>query len=500
MLINVLEGEEIRIAVLDRGELDQLHFETPRAASYLNNIYMGRIVNIEPSLGAAFVDFGGERNGFLHESDVVVGAVEPPSTAGSKGAESAEGRRTIRSLVRKGQSVVVQISRDGIGNKGPTLTTNLSIPGRYLVLMPYLGRWGVSRKIPDREERKRLKGLLEDLAPPRELGCIIRTAGVDRTKADLQKDLRYLLNLWNVISKRIENAKTPAPIYQESDIVIRTIRDYFTPEISRIVVDSENVFRKCRDFLKVVMPRYRNRVELFQGKRPLFHEYGVEAQIERTYRRRIELPTGGSVVIEPTEALVAVDVNSGKYREKEDPEETAFRTNIEAIPVIVRQFRLRDLGGLLIIDFIDMQEEKHRRAVEREVRAALKKDRARTKMTRMSEFGIIEITRQRVRAGLGSANFEACPHCGGTGRVKSVGSQILTVLRQMKAVLAQEGLVGIEASLHPSVSDALLNRKRRDLLRLEEELGRRIEIRPDPTLRVDDCKIREIRGVEPPGA
>ncbi len=495
MLINVRERDETRVAILENGELDDLLVETAAQVTYLNNIYVGRVVNIEPSIGAAFVDFGGDRNGFLHESDIVSGAVpERGGKGGGKSDGSARGdRRSIQQLVRKGQNVVVQITKDGIGTKGPTLTTNLSIPGRYLVLMPHLGRFGVSRKIPDREERKRLKSLLGEMNPPENLGVIIRTAGVDRTKSELQKDLRYLLNLWQVIEARIDSAKAPAPIYQESDLIIRTIRDYFTADVTRVLVDSESVARKCKDFVKAVMPRYQNRVELYDGKRPLFHEYRVEPQIEQIYRRRIELPSGGSVVIEPTEALVAVDVNSGKYRDNEDPEETAYRTDLEAIPVIFRQIRLRDLGGLLIIDFIDMEDEKHKRSIEREVRAALKRDRARTKMTRMSEFGIIEITRQRVRPGLATTQFDPCPHCGGAGQIRSIDAQIRSVVRQLRANLAQGRSAGVEVSVHPAVAHELLNAQRKLLVEIEEEFQRTIEVRPSHGAKVGDCTLTRKR-------
>ncbi len=360
--------------------------------------------------------------------------------------------------------------------------------------MPHLGRTGVSRKIPDKDERKRLKSLLGDLNPPADLGVIIRTAGMDRTKTELQKDLKYLQNLWEVVSSRIDSAKAPATIYQESDLVIRTIRDYFTSDVSRILVDSPVVAKKCRDFLGAVMPRYQNRVEEYDGARPLFHEFRVEPQIEQIYERRIELPSGGSVVIEPTEALVAVDVNSGKYRENEDPEETAYRTDLEAIPVIVRQIRLRDLGGLLIIDFIDMQDDKHKKTIEREMRAALKKDRARTKMTKISEFGVIEITRQRVREGLGSTNFDTCTHCRGAGKVKTVESQILAVTRQIRATLAQPHVRGVEVALHPDVAHALLNRKRRELVGLEERFEKRIHVVGVSGLRVEDFRVTRTDG------
>jgi len=484
MLISADTPEETRVAILEDGQLDDLHVERSTHTGYLNNIYVGRVVNIEPSIGAAFVDFGGERNGFLHASDIVPGSLDRDE------ATTADEPRPIQSLVRRGQTVVVQITKDGIGNKGPTLTTNLSVPGRYLVLMPYLGRFGVSRKIPDKEERRRLKNLLDDLDPPKNLGVIIRTAGVDRTKAELQKDLRYLLNLWEVISHRIQSARGPTPIYQESDLIIRTIRDSFTSDIDRIVADSEAVAKRCRDFLEAVMPRYKNRVEIHRGRAPLFHEFGVEEQIERIYDRRIPLPSGGSVVIEPTEALVAVDVNSGRFRENEDPEETALVTDLEAIPVILRQIRLRDLGGLLIIDFIDVQDEKHRRTIEREMRAALKRDRARTKMTRMSEFGIVEVTRQRVRPAFESATVEACVHCQGTGRIRTVLSQVLAVLRQIRAALARRPGEGVEVTVHPEVANALLNDRRAQLLDLEHETGRSIRVLGDPAARRETIDLR----------
>ncbi len=509
MLINGAESEEIRVAVVEKGVLLEFYFDQASRTSYLGNVYKGRVVNVEPAIGAAFVDFGGDRNGFLHESDIVPGGalgeegIATPSASGNgegearasiESARRPRGRRSVASLVRKGQEVVVQITKDGIGSKGPTLTTNISMPGRYLVLMPRIGRLGVSRRIAAGEERQRLRRLLQDLHPPAGMGYIVRTAGLDRSKAELQKDLRYLLRLWSVIQSRITGLRAPATLYQESDLVTRVIRDVLTPDVDEIVVDTEPAYRKCQDLLAILMPRFQSRVRLYRGRCPLLHEYGVESEIRRTFDKRIELDHGGSILIEQTEALVAIDVNSGKFRDEEDPEETAFKTNLQAIPQIVRQLKLRDLGGVLIIDFIDMQDDRHRRTIERALRAAMKADRARVRIAPMSEFGIIEITRQRVRPGFGRTTVAPCVHCGGTGQTRTAESMAIHVLREIRAALANEDVAEITVTTGPEMAAFLLNAKRREIVSLEDELRRRITVRADRDFRADAYLIQGSRG------
>jgi ribonuclease E len=699
MLINVLQPEECRIAIIEDGVLEELYVERTSHESYVGNIYKGRIVNIEPSIQAAFVDFGVGRNGFLHVSDVEpayyrhlelprergrrdngsrgrrerggqraaeelsreeqrrpqsiaealprpaaslaeeggpsnepqvgetrettaeeaafppvdqrlaedveaevgpqgrregrcrpdeadegeigqtradlsVDSPEGPPTERPRPMESAEhrtkeespddlpengpdqetadtipqqetsaagpaepeieaerpvalaeeenedfgndlaedrlreraeetglgpprrhreerrrpGRRgfgrpgmgrpkpLIQDIFRRGQEVLVQVIKEGIGTKGPTLSTYISIAGRYLVLMPGLNRIGVSRKITDEEQRQRLKEILHELQPPKGLGFIIRTAGLDRTKKELQRDLAYLSRLWQVVVRRIRKSKSPCEIYQESDMITRTIRDTFTSEIDTIWVDEPNAFAQAQEFMQIVMPRYAGRIKLYEGPEPMFHKYGIEEEIARIQQKHVPLPNGGSIVIEPTEALVAIDVNSGNFRADNNAEETAYQMNLLAAREIARQLRLRDLGGVIVNDFIDMREEKHRRGVEKALRDAIHRDRARTKVLKMSQFGIIEMTRQRIRPSLKRSIYQDCPYCQGSGQVKTCESMSIDVMRMLLLAAHRDNVRRIQVRVHEDVAAYLSNRKRKEIARLEETTGTQILI------------------------
>jgi ribonuclease E len=374
----------------------------------------------------------------------------------------------IQEIFKRGQEVLVQVIKEGIGTKGPTLSTYISIAGRYLVLMPGLNRIGVSRKIADDEARRRLREIFHELQPPKGLGFIIRTAGIDKTKKELQRDLAYLSRLWQVVVRRIRKLKAPAEIYQESDMITRTIRDTFTSDIDTIWVDETSAFEHAQEFLQIVMPRYASRIKHFTGSEPLFHKYGIEKEIAKIQERRIELPHGGSIVIEQTEALVAIDVNSGSFRADNNAEETAYQMNLLAAKEIARQLRLRDLGGVIVNDFIDMREEKHRREVERAMREAVKRDRARTKVLKISQFGMIEMTRQRIRPSLKRSVYQDCPHCHGSGQVKTCESMSIDVMRMLQLAAHRENVHRIEARVHEDVANYLLNKKRKEITRLEE--------------------------------
>jgi ribonuclease E len=380
----------------------------------------------------------------------------------------------IQDIFRRGQEVLVQVIKEGIGTKGPTLSTYISIAGRYLVLMPGLNRIGVSRKIADDEQRRRLREILSELQPPRGLGFIIRTAGLDKNKKELQRDLSYLSRLWQVVVRRIRKLKAPAEIYQESDMITRTIRDTFTSEIDTIWVDEPAAFEHAQEFLQIVMPRYANRIKLYQGSEPMFHKYGIEDEIARIQQRHVPLPNGGSIVIEQTEALVAIDVNSGNFRADNNAEETAYQMNLLAAKEIARQLRLRDLGGVIVNDFIDMRDEKHRRGVERTLREAVKRDRARTKILKISAFGIIEMTRQRIRPSLKRSVYQDCPHCHGTGQVKTCESMSIDVMRMLQLAAHREAVQRIQVRVADDVAHYLLNRKRKEIARLEE--GRELQV------------------------
>jgi ribonuclease E len=374
----------------------------------------------------------------------------------------------IQDIFRRGQEVLVQVIKEGIGTKGPTLSTYISIAGRYLVLMPGLNRIGVSRKIADEEQRRRLREILHELQPPKGLGFIIRTAGLDRTKKELQRDLAYLSRLWQVVVRRIKKLKSPAEIYQESDMITRTIRDTFTSEIDTIWVDEPAAFEHAQEFLQIVMPRYANRIKRYDGSEPLFHKYGIENEISRIQQRHVPLPHGGSIVIDQTEALVAIDVNSGNFRADNNAEETAYQMNLQAAKEIARQLRLRDLGGVIVNDFIDMREERHRRGVERAMREAVKRDRARTKVLKISPFGIIEMTRQRIRPSLKRSVYHDCPYCEGTGQVKTCESMSIDVMRMLQLAAHRENVQRIQVRVAEDVAHYLLNKKRKEISQLEE--------------------------------
>jgi len=497
MLINVLQPEESRIAIVEDGVLEELYVERNSLENYVGNIYKGRVVNIEPSIQAAFVDFGVGRNGFLHVSDVefqyykhLVGgdgelnddddddngdgddAADPrrgrDKSRGRVNERSARGKPPIQEIFTRGSEVLVQVIKGGIGSKGPTLSTYISIPGRYLVLMPGLQRVGVSRKIADEDARKRLKRILRDLNPPEGLGFIIRTAGVDRSQADLQRDLNYLLRLWTVIVGRIKKFPAPVDIYEESDMIIRTIRDIYSTEIDAIWIDEPRAFERAREFMNIVLPRHVDTVKLYDGREPLFHQYDIEQEITRIQSRHVPLKGGGSIVIDQTEALVAIDVNSGNFRMDDDAEENAYQVNLRAAAEISRQIRLRDLGGVIVNDFIDMREERHRRGVERALHDAVRRDRARTKILRISPFGLIEMTRQRIRPSLRRSVYEDCPCCAGTGQVKTAESMAIDVMRLLMTNANREDVSRVTVDVHERVAAFLNNRKRRDITNLEE--------------------------------
>lgn len=503
MLINVAQPEECRIAILEDGLLEELYVERTSQDSYVGNIYKGVVVNLEPSIQAAFVDFGVGRNGFLHISDiepqyfrqggyapeqpVEVGACrnhrhrdddsdvepvdeEPPGRRrGFRPGARPRVKPPIQEILRRGDEVLVQVIKEGIGTKGPTLSTYISIPGRYLVLMPALGRVGVSRKIEDEDVRRRLRDVMLELNPPKGLGFIVRTAGSDRTKKELSRDLAYLLRLWKVIVRRLKKTPGPAVIYEESDMIIRTIRDIFTSEVDGIYIDEPKAFERAKEFLQLVMPRFVNRLHYYEGKEPLFHKYHMDEEIAKIHRRVVPLKQGGSIVIDQTEALVAIDVNSGNFRADDSAEETAYQMNLLAAREIARQLRLRDLGGVIVNDFIDMRKEKHRRGVERALRDAVKRDRARTKILRTSPFGLIEMTRQRIRPSLKKSVYRDCPACNGTGVVKSAESMGLEVVRLLILAAQNAEVARVMVTVADDVAEYLNNKKRRDLSRLEDE-------------------------------
>lgn len=483
MLINMAESEECRVAVVENKSLEELYVERASLDNHVGNIYKGKVVNIESGIQAAFIDFGTGRNGFLHISDLHTKYIAGP--AGKQMEEvgrrkSLEQRRPIQDCLKKGQKLVVQVTKEGLKTKGPTLSTYISLPGKYLVMMPWMRKHGVSHKIEDEQERIRLKKILSECNPPKGHGFIIRTAGRDCSKKDIQNDLKYLNRLWTIIKKRIETENATGELYQESNLVIRTLRDVFNSEISRIICDSESVVKKINDFLLIAAPRLKRKVVYYDGKAPLFYEYGIEEEIAKVQSRTVKLKAGGSIVIEQTEALVAIDVNSGRYRKQHNAEQTAYNTNMDAAVEIARQLRLRDLGGLIICDFIDMRNAKHRKDVEKAFRNAVKADRARSRILMISRFGVVEMTRQRMRPSLQSSTYLACSYCGGRGFVKSNESLAIEIVRLLSLSSSRKNISRIELLVSSQVADYLQNAKRAVITEIEQISNKRVVIHSVP--------------------
>lgn len=486
MLINYVAGEECRIAIVDvpsksgaTGKLEELYHERPDSESHVGNIYKGRVTNVEPSIQAAFIDFGLERNGFLHISDLhpmyFGEATDQTERVGKK--TPRRDRPPIQNCLKRGQEILVQVLKEGIGTKGPTLTSYLSIPGRFVVMMPHMERSGVSRKTEDDDLRREMKKILDELGPPEGFGFIVRTAGLGRNKTDLKRDLAYLQRLWKLIERRMKSSGGIGELYTESDLVIRTIRDVFSSDIERIIVDDVGAAKRARDFLAIANPRSTSKVLVYSDPIPLFHRFDIESQIEDINARTVPLPSGGSLVIDQTEALVAIDVNSGKSRSSNDAESTAYKTNKEAADEVCRQLRLRDLGGVVVVDLIDMISLKHRRDIEGRFRENLKNDRARTRVNAITQFGILEMTRQRMRASLKKSIYADCSSCQGAGQVKSAESVALDAMRRLALVMHRQQVARIELTVSPDVAFQLLNRKRASVVELESRFGKPIMVR-----------------------
>ncbi len=484
MLINALDAEECRIAITEGNDLLELEIESNVGGKLKGNIYKAKISRIEPSLQAAFLDIGTQRNGFLQINDI-----HPSFFRGGRPNERSQGRARIQDVLEPGQELVVQVVKEERELKGATLTTYLSLPGRYLVVMPGSDRGGISRKINDAEQRKRLKKLARELEMPTGIGMIIRTAGLDRSQSELSRDLSLQLKLWERIVTAAQTARCPETLYKESDLATRVIRDYFTPEIREILIDDPETYNRVKEFVGEVMPRYRSRVRLYENEQPIFAHFNIEQRVEETLRREVKLPSGGAIVIDSLEALVAIDVNSGKATTGESIEETAYRTNLEAADMIAHQLRLRDLGGLIVIDFIDMLDKRHRAAVERRLQEAVRFDKARVEIGRLSQFGLLEMSRQRLRATLSSQSHSTCPHCHGSGKLKNAELVALEVLRKIQAAVVVGHVSLVKARVSPGPALFLLNNKKAELARLEATHHMKIFILADGRLRADEYEF-----------
>jgi len=487
MLVNAIDKEEQRMAIVEGGKLAEFNIQMAMHEPIIGNIYKGVALKVERGLQAAFVDYGAKKNGFLPLHDV---SSEYYRTPGSEG----EGPK--RPMLKSGQEVLVQVVREEKDRKGAMLTTYISLPGRYLVFMPNREGTGVSRKIEDEAERKRLKEFLDQTHKEEDSGLILRTAGQNRKKPELLRDYQHLIRLWKEIRKKAQTATAPALIYQESDFGVRSLRDYFTPDIAEILVDDTETFKKMRDYCKIVQPRNVKMIKLYKEDTPLFEKYQLEKHTDEIYRERVVLKSGGTIVIKPTEAMISIDVNSGRGSNKRDVEETAFRTNLEAAEAIARQLRLRDLGGLIVIDFIDMRDRKHIAEVEKTFKKALSLDRARIQMSRISKFGILELSRQRKQSAIQDISYTACPHCMGSGLRPSLEYIALGVYRKIKAEVVKGEYSTVKVTLHWEVSDYLLNQKRQELTSLESDHDTEIHISGSPSMQWGESRFEKIKRPE----
>lgn len=478
MLINAVHLEQKRMAIVEDGKLVEFNIQMAVKEPITGNIYKGLVMKVERGLQAAFVNYSGKRDGFLPLKDVSY-----------NNFEETNGREGYRPTLKAGQTVLVQILREVSERKGALLTAYISLPGRYLVLLPNKESSGISRKIEDEGDRKRLKELVEQITTEDGLGFIVRTAGMNRTKQELARDYQHLSRLWKEIQKRASETAAPALIYQESAFGVRSLRDYFTPDIEEILVDDMETFRQMRAYCKAVAPRNVKVIKLSKEKNPLFDKYQLEDQIRVIYQDRVELKSGGYLIINPTEAMITIDVNSGRGSSKRNVEETAFKTNMEAAEEIARQLRLRDLGGLVVIDFIDMMDQKHNAEVEKTFKKAIDLDRARIQLSHISKFGIMELSRQKKQSTIQEISYTPCPFCRGRGVRPSLEYTALTAYRKIETQ-AVKGLTSqMKVNLPYEVADYLLNQKRTEISHLESEYGMSIHVSGNPDMAWDECKI-----------
>lgn len=490
MLINALHAEEARVAIVEDGRLVDLDVEIAGNEQIRGNIYKGVVVRVEQGLQAAFVDIGLKKLGFLQ-----MGELHPENWKWRDDVPEDQRHRRprIQEVLRRGQELIVQVEKGERDNKGSALTTYASLPGRYMVLMPGSDSAGISRKVESEGERKKLKEIISEMTIPEGYGYIIRTEAMGRTREELQKDLDSLISLYEGIREQGTAMKGAGIIYQESALIIRTIRDYFSADIDEVLVDSKDVYQDVRECLKEIDPTFEKLVKMHQEKRPIFSRYQLEEQIDLIYEKKVPLKSGGSIFIEPTEALVSIDVNSGKSTGEKGVEDTAFKTNMEAAEEAARQLRLRDLGGLIVIDFIDMRDRKHNSEVEKTLKGALKADKARVNVSRISEFGLLEMSRQRIRQTLNQASTLECPHCDGRGKVKSVEAMALSFLRKVHAAAAKGTIGEVVGSLPLEVAYYLLNRKRHELSQIESDYDIEVTVKGKPSYLLNQMELELVK-------
>lgn len=482
MLVNAVHKEQMRMATVnEKGRLIEFNIEMAVREPITGNIYKGKVLKVERGLQAAFVDYGGGKDGFLPLRDVSPEYLTEPENSQAGG----------KAVLKAGQEIIVQAVREVIGNKGALLTSYISIPGRYLVLLPNRPGGGISRKIESEEDRKKIKNLMEQIKVPEDMGFIVRTAGINRTKQEILRDYQLLMRLWKEIYKKANVSNAPLLIYQETDFGVRSLRDYLTPEIDEILVDDQDTFRKMRAYLKAVAPRHLRIMKHYKEKIPIFDRFQLEEQIRVIYQERVEIKSGGYIIINPTEAMITIDVNSGRGSNKKNIEETAFKTNIEACEEIARQLRLRDLGGLVVIDFIDMGDKKHIAEVEKSFKKALSIDRARIQLSRISKFGMLELSRQKKQSTIQEISYTNCPYCKGTGLRPSLEYAALGAFRKIESEVVKGIYSELKIILPHEIASYILNQKRSELLNLESVFGLALHISGSTEMPWDKLEIQQ---------
>ncbi|NQU95408.1 MAG: Rne/Rng family ribonuclease [Candidatus Omnitrophica bacterium] len=497
ILINV-EPYEKRVAVTLRGTLEEFHIERADQARLAGNVYKGVIESVVPGIGALFVNIGTGKNGFLYIDDLEGSRSQPlleeEVAVNKKGKipgffarKNPPPKQSVSpGRPKKGQEVIVQVVKEPIGTKGPLLTTDISLPGKYIVFMPFNDTVGVSKRVEDRQKRARLKEVLEKLDLPKGMGCIARTQSIEANPRQIRLEFKYLLSLWSRIQQRAEKQRAPLAVYEEYGLPLRIIRDYFDEDIEKILVDSREEYKKIARFAGSIQSNLRKKIFYYRGKTPLYEKYGIEERIEKIFHRKIFLKSGGSIVIEQTEGLVAIDVNTGKFTGKRNPEETVFKTNMEATQEVARQVMLRDIGGIIVIDFIDMADRGHRKEVTRALESAFKRDKAKINISPISSIGLVEMTRQRIRKSLESVSFRECPYCNGMGRVKTPATIAIAAIRKLRRKLAEKSPREVFIIAHPDVADHLEAVFKNTLRFLERRFRKRITIKRDSKIHVED--------------
>ena len=499
-IITNTNEDETRLAILEDGQLTEVFLERAQSRGLVGNIYKGRVSRVLPGMQSAFVDVGLERDGFLYVSDVLADIEQFSSwmegdeeddahKPGKRRSRRARERQRIEDLLEKGDEILVQISKAPLGTKGARITTHVSLPGRFLVYMPTVDHAGVSRKIPDRSERNRLRKFINNIRPKNVGGLIARTAGVGQNQQDFQDDMMFLIEAWEEIKRRSEDAKAPKLIHKDLSVLLRLLRDVFADDFDRVVIDDDQEYERAKRFVGQLQPTMVDKIEHYQRKTPIFDHFKIQQQLDQALEAKVWLKSGGYLVIDQAEALVAIDINTGKYVGKRRLEDTVLKTNLEAIDEIVRQLRLRDMGGIIVIDFIDMEEKANDQKVLQALIEELKKDRAKTQVLQMSEFGLIQLTRQRVKQSLERIMLQPCPYCSGTGRVKSIDTICIEILREVRRLKTELNGSGVVIRTSPSIATALQQSERAMLRQIREEVQAPVSLVPDGHMHQEQFEV-----------